>query len=136
MRVFYPISARFTGAAHDEAEEQSRWMWLWSAICVALLVLVLLALSAIEAEATGGRERFSNHLDSHAVHAAAQKIGEESRPVSAMKVDGQMQDYIDAHRCAYHGACLEPFKEGHIGVAPIQARGNFRQHVKSTKREL
>jgi hypothetical protein len=120
MRVFYPISARFSDLVNNQGEAPSAWMMLWSGFSIALLILVFSSLPSFEGgAAVKQHEYFSSTHFKHAVHNTDGHTYKNT-PVNSVSVKTPLstQDYIDAHRCAQQMSCLASVKASQLPAAP------------------
>lgn len=130
MRVFYPISARFSDFINDEARSPSGWTMLWSVFSIAVLGVVLTTLPLFEGGAADRQhEQFSkSHETNMAVTRAKQQDygtstgSKRSAPVS-------MQDYIDAHRFVRHVSSIETVKFIQLSVVPVKSKVNAGRYL-------
>ncbi len=130
MRVFYPISARFSDLINDEARSPSGWTMLWSVFSIAVLGVVLATLPLFEGGAADRQhEQFSkNHETNIAVTRTKQQDyrtatdSKQSAPVSR-------QDYIDAHRFVQHVSSFEPVQFIQLPVVPVKSKVNADRYL-------
>lgn len=138
MRVFYPVSARFSDFVNDGTGVSSGWMMVWSVFCILLMMLVLSVLPSYEAGAANKQHGYfsDTHLN-RAVHIsgipAKQNIGEVQWGKHISETAGSKrvstQDYIDAHRCARYAACLDPIKSNLLAAVPARPRAGVDRHL-------
>lgn len=133
MRVFYPISARFSDITNGITSISSGWVMLWNILSLALLALVVSSLSSFETGAADKQyEHFTNHhfkLAENIKRAHAKKtIVYSSANTIASKTSKNLswssQDYIDAHRCAQYFTCLKQVTKHQPMAGPIKLKAN------------
>lgn len=131
MRVFYPISARFSDLISDEARSPSGWTMLWSVFSIAVLGVVLATLPLFEGGAADKQhEQFAkNHEARNFAVTRAKQQDCKTTTGSKQGAPVSMQDYIDAHRFVQHVSSLEPVQFIQLPVVPVKSKVNADRYL-------
>jgi hypothetical protein len=111
MRVFYPVSTRFSEFTNEDMNASSGWSILLSTFCFVLWVLMLSTMSSFEAGVENG-------------NIAQPQTVSKSRDGTINKTGSIAQEYIDAHRHAQNYIYAKPVKYSLHQDEPIKLKAN------------